>query len=96
MTKQRNLTVKSHLFLPSRKKIWTVVGNNEYWLDVHLKYCSCRYFYYKSLMNAKMCSHLEKITKAIEQNEYEEVEFSDQNYDMFVTSLLKDILNSNF
>lgn len=47
-------------------------------------------------MNAKMCSHLEKLTKAIEQNEYEEVEFSDQNYDMFVTSLLKDILNSNF
>jgi len=33
--------VKLHIFQPSKRKIWTVVGvENEYWLDPELDFCS--------------------------------------------------------
>lgn len=96
LMEKRNLIVKLHLFIPSRKKVWTVVGNNEYWLDINLNYCSCKYYYYKSLMNTKKCRHLEKLSSAIKDNTYEQTVFNDQEYNMFVIDLLKDILNTNF
>ncbi len=93
---KKNPNVKLHIFIPSGKKIWTIIGNNEYWLDISMKYCSCRFFYYKSLLNEKNCSHLEKLSLAIKQHEFEEIRFNDQEYNIFVGSLLKDILNQNF
>ena len=34
--------IKLHVFEPSNRKIWTVVGSDrEYWLDPDLDFCSC-------------------------------------------------------
>ena len=34
--------IKLHHFLPSDRKIWTVVGKEkEHWLDPDLEFCSC-------------------------------------------------------
>ena len=35
-----NHTLKLHYFVPSERKLWTIIGkNNEYWLDPELDYC---------------------------------------------------------
>ena len=39
--------VKLHHFLPSNRKIWTVVGKDkEHWLDPDLQFCSCTGFFF--------------------------------------------------
>ena len=43
--------VKLHLFEPSKRKIWTIVGKGEeYWLDPDSCFCSCPGFYLVLLM----------------------------------------------
>ena len=42
--------VKLHIFEPSQRKIWTVVGKGEeYWIDPEGGYCSCPGFYFGKL-----------------------------------------------
>ena len=44
--------IKLHHFLPSDRKIWTVVGKEkEHWLDPDLEFCSCSGFYFGMLKN---------------------------------------------
>ena len=38
--------VKLHIFEPSQRKIWTVVGKGEeHWIDPDSRYCACPGFY---------------------------------------------------
>ena len=40
--------VKFHIFQPSGRAIWTVVGrDDEHWADIELGFCSCKSYYYK-------------------------------------------------
>ena len=40
--------VKLHLFNPSQRKIWTVVGKGEeHWVDPEGCFCSCPGFYFE-------------------------------------------------
>ncbi len=84
--------VKKHVFDPSKREIWTVVGKGkEHWLDPEAEYCSCPGFYFGNISSKKSCYHLESAKLAIQKNMYETVEFSDEEYSDFISSLLSDL-----
>ena len=61
--------VKLHLFNPSKREIWTVVGKaKEHWIDPDSEYCSCSGYYFGMIKNKKPCYHLESIFKAKKEN----------------------------
>ena len=42
--------VKLHVFKPSNREVWTVVGkDNEYWVDPECSFCSCKDDYFQTL-----------------------------------------------
>lgn len=85
--------VKLHLFEPSNRKIWTVVGKeNEHWLDLDLGYCSCEDYYYNAMEKGRQCYHLQAIQIAIKQDRVETIIFQDSEFDNFISALVQDIL----
>jgi len=84
--------VKLHVFEPSNKKIWTVVGKGkEHWLFPEMEYCSCPGFYFGKLDGKKECYHLESVKLAEQQKKIEIIKFSDDEYDDFLSSLILDL-----
>lgn len=84
--------VKLHLFEPSNRTIWTVVGKEkEYWLDPDMEYCSCPAFYFSKLDSAKRCYHLDSQKLADEENKVEVIKFSDDEYSDFMFGLISDL-----
>lgn len=82
--------MKCHVFEPSRKIIWTIVGkHNEYWIDLDLEYCSCNDYYFRTLSGQGMCYHLDYAKKKSNSNA-EVIQFSDSEYYDFITSLVND------
>lgn len=85
--------VKLHHFEPSGRKIWTVVGKeNEHWLDPDLGYCSCADYYYNALGTGGQCYHLRALRIAQEQKKIETIQFSDSEFESFISALVKDLL----
>ena len=81
--------IKLHLFEPSNRKIWTVVGTEkEYWLDPDLDFCSCPGYYFNKSDGKNWCYHLESFKIAKANNKIELTTFSDDEYESFVASLL--------
>ena len=84
--------VKLHHFVPSNRKIWTVVGKEkEHWLEPDLKFCSCAGFYFGMLKNKKPCYHIESISIAIKEGKYETIKFSDDEFENFIVSVINDL-----
>ena len=84
--------VKLHVFEPSKRQVWTVVGTEkEYWIDPDQKFCSCPGFYFGKINGKKECYHLEALKEAKEQNELETITFDDSEYIDFISSLLSDL-----
>ena len=84
--------VKLHLFEPSDRKIWTVVGRGkEYWLDPDESFCSCESYYFDQSNGKKGCYHLDAVTLAKNENKIEVVKFSDDEFIDFVSSLITDL-----
>ena len=84
--------VKLHLFEPSKRQIWTVVGmRQEYWLDPKLEYCSCPGYYFGRLNGKNGCYHLDSLAIAIKENKFETISFSDDEFGDFVTGLISDL-----
>ena len=84
--------VKLHLFEPSNRKIWTVVGKGkEHWLDPELEYCSCPSFYFNSADDKKGCYHLESLLLAQKENKIELIKFSDEEFGDFISGLISDL-----
>jgi predicted nucleic acid-binding Zn finger protein len=83
--------VKLHIFQPSGRKIWTVVGkDDEHWTDPDLEFCSCKNYYYKTLSNGEACYHLKSIQYASEKNKFVSIKFDDAEYIDFIKALLMD------
>ena len=79
--------IKLHLFEPSNRKIWTVVGTEkEYWLDPDLGFCSCPGYYFNN-----ECYHLDYFPLAKMKNQIELITFSDDEYESFIGSLLSEL-----
>ncbi len=85
--------VKLHLFEPSNRKIWTVVGkDNEHWLDLDLGYCSCEDYFYNAMEKGRPCYHLQAVESAIKQEKVETVTFQDSEFESFIYALVQDML----
>ena len=84
--------VKLHVFEPSKRKIWTVVGKGkEHWLDPESEYCSCNGYYFGRLNEKTTCYHLESAYLAKQENKIETIVFSDDEYDDFLSGLITDL-----
>jgi predicted nucleic acid-binding Zn finger protein len=84
--------VKLHVFEPSGRTIWTIVGrDNEHWADIELGFCSCKSYYYKTLSNGTLCYHLKCIMLAKQNNKFVRIKFHDIEYTVFINALLADI-----
>ncbi|MBE44954.1 MAG: hypothetical protein CMO16_07255 [Thaumarchaeota archaeon] len=84
--------VKLHLFKPSNRRIWTIVGrNNEYWVDPENNFCSCKDYYFQTLSGKEKCYHLRIIDIAKRKKLIDSIEFSDDEYTIFLKALISDI-----
>ena len=84
--------VKLHLFEPSKREIWTVVGKGkEHWLDPESEYCSCQGYYFGRLSGKKTCYHLESALLAKKENLCEQIIFSDDEYVNFTMGLVSNL-----
>lgn len=86
--------VKLHVFEPSKRAVWTVVGKSkEHWIDPDSHYCSCRGYYYCLAVpgGKKTCYHLDSAQLAIRQQRVETVHFSDDEFGDFVSGLVSDL-----
>ncbi len=84
--------VKLHVFEPTQRKIWTVVGKGEeHWVDPESNYCSCPGFYFGKLNGKSTCYHLESVQLARSENQVEEITFSDDEFSDFLYGLISDL-----
>ncbi len=84
--------VKLHVFEPSQRKIWTVVGKGEeHWIDPDGSYCSCPGFYFGKLNGKTACYHLKSVELAQRGNKIEKIIFSDDEFSDFLSGLISDL-----
>ena len=84
--------VKLHIFEPSQRKIWTVVGRGEeYWIDPVSHFCSCPAFYFSTLNENTTCYHLKSAEMAQKENKIEKIIFSDDEFSDFLYGLICDL-----
>ena len=84
--------IKLHYFIPSNRKIWTIVGmEKEHWLEPDLKFCSCAGFYFGMLKNKKPCYHIDSVKIAKKEEQYECIKFSDNEFESFMFGVINDL-----
>lgn len=84
--------IKLHVFEPSQRKIWTIVGKEkEYWLDPEMNFCSCQSFYFNSIVGKQECYHLKSVSIAKKENKVELIKFFDDEFPNFITGLVSDL-----
>ena len=85
--------VKLHIFEPSKRKIWTIVGKEkEHWLDPDIGFCSCSGYYFSKMSDNKMeCYHLESIRLAEKEKKTELIKFNDDEFEDFLKGLISDL-----
>jgi predicted nucleic acid-binding Zn finger protein len=84
-------SVKMLRFAPSGRVLWIVVGrDNEYWLDPDQGFCTCKDYYFSSLTKGEPCYHLKSVQKAVVDNKFVLLEFSDDEYTMLLQALAED------
>jgi predicted nucleic acid-binding Zn finger protein len=87
--------VKVHIFKPSNREIWSVVGKDrEYWVDPEDNFCSCEDYYFKTLSGKERCYHLQIIDIAKEKKLVDVIEFNDDEYESFLKALINDMFLS--
>jgi predicted nucleic acid-binding Zn finger protein len=85
--------VKRHIFEPSGREIWTVVGSRvDHYVDLEQPYCSCKDFYYHLIRGLEQtCYHIEAARTAKQANTYSEITFSDEEYQDLLKAILSDL-----
>jgi predicted nucleic acid-binding Zn finger protein len=88
--------VKKHVFLPSGRTIYTVVGSNaDEFIDPKSFFCSCESYFYGVLGGRiNCCYHILSYMIADETGLVRELKFDDQEYDAFLRLLALDVLHS--
>jgi len=89
-----NGCVKQHVFIPSRKTLYTVVGRSgEEFIDPGRPYCSCKQFFFRVLGGkAETCYHLLSYEIAKEAELFDETTFRDEEFGAFLRLLTIDLL----
>jgi predicted nucleic acid-binding Zn finger protein len=88
--------VKLHLFVPSGRTIYTVVGSGgDEFIDPEKPYCSCSNFFFR-VMDGKRenCYHILSYKMALEVGRIEEIIFDDEEYSDFLRTMTLDVLNN--
>ncbi len=83
--------VKLHVFKPSGRRRWVVVGKHgEYLVLPEAGYCSCPDFFFRVMSGEKpTCYHLVAVKLAIERNQFKTVEKYDAEHDQLMECWLK-------
>lgn len=86
--------VKKHLFVPSDRVIYTVVGSDgDEFIDPQKQFCTCHDFFFKVLGGKEeLCYHLLSYKMAREAKRLETVVFSDEEYVPLLRAIMKGIL----
>jgi len=89
-------SVKRHIFSPSGRVIYTVVGrDNEEFIDPGRPFCSCNNFFFKVLSGeAELCYHLLSYGMASESKNLDTISFSDEEYAPLLSAISRDILEN--
>ena len=81
--------IKLHVFQPSMREIWTVVGKGEeYWIDPIDDFCSCPAFHFGVLNGKSDCYHLKSAKIARNEKKFETIIFSDDEFSDFLYGLI--------
>lgn len=83
--------VKQHVFHPSGRQVWTVVGRKaEHWVDPHRGYCTCPAYYFGG--PAGVCYHIKCQGYANSTSSFDTIKFHDEEFGGFVAGLVDDTL----
>ena len=85
--------VKEALFLPSGRKVYSVVGKlGDEFIDPEKPYCSCANFYFKVTRGTEeVCYHLLAHRIASSSRLVDVVEFSDEEYSQYFEATVSDV-----
>ena len=84
--------VKVHIFKPSNRQIWSVIGKDERWLNPDAEYCSCQGFYFSNIMHASpSCYHLDAVKIAVQTGNVDRIYFSDDEFYNFILDMISDM-----
>ncbi len=85
--------VKESVFLPSRRKVITVVGRlGDEFVDPDKPYCSCSNFFFKVLGGREeICYHILAYRIAVKTGKIDTVEFHDEEYGQYLTAAVRDV-----
>jgi predicted nucleic acid-binding Zn finger protein len=85
--------VKECVFLPSGRKIITVVGRlGDEFIDPERPYCSCSNFFFRVLGGREeTCYHLLSYKIATRTGKLDTIEFSDEEYGEYLTATVGDV-----
>jgi predicted nucleic acid-binding Zn finger protein len=85
--------VKESVFLPSGRKVITVVGRlGDELVDPDKPYCSCSNFFFRVLGGREeICYHLLSYSMAAETGKLDVVKFSDEEYGPYLTATVRDV-----
>lgn len=87
--------VKENRFVPSGRKIFTVVGNlGDEFIDPERPYCSCGHFFFRvRTKKDELCYHLLSYKIASLAGKVDVTKFSDEEYQEVVAATVRDVLN---
>jgi len=85
--------VKESRFLPSGRKVVTVVGRlGDEFVDPDKPYCSCSNFYFRVLGGREeTCYHLLSYGIAAKTGKLDVIEFSDDEYGAYFSATVRDV-----
>lgn len=85
--------VKEHRFVPSGRRVYTVVGRlGDEFIDPEKPYCSCSDFFFRVIGGkAELCYHLLSHKIAIDQGKVEVVTLDDEEYGQFFAMVVGDV-----
>ena len=85
--------VKESRFLPSGRRVLTVVGRlGDEFIDPEKPYCSCSNFYFRVLGGKEeICYHLLSYRIAVKTGRVDVTEFSDDEYGPYLVATVRDV-----
>ncbi|MEM3403610.1 MAG: hypothetical protein QXJ17_03575 [Nitrososphaeria archaeon] len=85
--------IRRHVFLPSKREIWTVIGEEgDNLICENPIFCSCKDFYFSLLKkNKKSCYHLKVFLIAKKQKIHSTFYYKDEEFESFMNLLFKDL-----
>ncbi len=85
--------VKEAVFLPSGRKVITVVGRlGDEFIDPERPYCSCSNFFFRVLGGREeTCYHLVSYQMAAKSGKLDVVKFSDEEYGEYLMAAVRDV-----